>query len=73
MSTAHVFRSGNSQACSCPKEFQFKGKEVEIFRRGKEVVLREKTKEKRVTTFYAAHLPKTVLTRIRKRRRQVAN
>jgi antitoxin VapB len=25
-----------------PKEFRFKGKEVEIFRRGDEVVLREK-------------------------------
>ena len=42
MKTAKVFRSGNSQALRLPKEFRFKGKEVEIFRRGKEVVLREK-------------------------------
>ena len=44
MSTAKVFRSGNSQALRLPKEFRFKGKEVEIFRRGDEVVLREKEK-----------------------------
>ncbi|HEY4903394.1 MAG TPA: type II toxin-antitoxin system VapB family antitoxin [Candidatus Sulfotelmatobacter sp.] len=42
MTTAKVFRSGNSQALRLPKEFRFKGKEVEIFRRGDEVVLREK-------------------------------
>lgn len=44
MGTAKVFRSGNSQALRLPKEFRFKGKEVEIFRRGDEVVLREKPK-----------------------------
>ncbi len=42
MATARVFRSGNSQAVRLPKEFRFKGKEVEIFRRGQEIVLREK-------------------------------
>jgi antitoxin VapB len=42
MSIAKVFRSGNSQAVRLPKEFRFKGKQVEIFRRGDEVVLREK-------------------------------
>jgi antitoxin VapB len=42
MGTTRVFRSGNSQAVRLPKEFQFKSEEVEIFRRGKEVVLREK-------------------------------
>jgi antitoxin VapB len=44
MSTAKVFRSGNSQAVRLPKEFRFKAKEVEIFRRGQEVVLSEKDK-----------------------------
>lgn len=44
MSTAKIFRSGNSQAVRLPKEFRFKAKEVEIFRRGDEVVLREKPK-----------------------------
>ena len=45
MSTARVFKSGNSQAVRLPKEFRFKSKEVEIFRRGKEVVLREKSND----------------------------
>jgi antitoxin VapB len=42
MATARVFRSGNSQALRLPKQFRFKSKEVEIFRRGDEIVLREK-------------------------------
>jgi antitoxin VapB len=42
MGTARVFRSGNSQAVRLPKEFRLKSKEVEIFRRGNEIVLREK-------------------------------
>ena len=44
MATARVFKSGNSQAVRLPKQFQFKGKELEIFRRGNEVVLREKAR-----------------------------
>ena len=44
MVTARVFKSGNSQAVRLPKEFRFRGKEVEIYRRGEEVVLREKGK-----------------------------
>ena len=43
MSTAKVFRSGNSQAVRLPKEFRVKTSEVEIFRRGDELVLREKS------------------------------
>lgn len=42
MTTARVFKSGNSQAVRLPKEFRFESGEVEIFRRGDEVVLREK-------------------------------
>jgi antitoxin VapB len=44
MATARVFKSGNSQAVRLPKEFRFRSKELEIFKRGEEVVLREKTK-----------------------------
>jgi antitoxin VapB len=44
MTVARVFRSGNSQAVRLPKEFRLKSKEVEIFRRGDEIVLREKGK-----------------------------
>jgi antitoxin VapB len=42
MATARVFRSGNSQAVRLPKEYRLKGTEVEVFRRGDEIVLREK-------------------------------
>ena len=42
MPTAKVFRSGNSQAVRLPKQFRFKSEEVEIFRRGDELILREK-------------------------------
>ena len=44
MATARVFKSGNSQAVRLPKEFRLKGPEVEILRRGDEIVLREKPK-----------------------------
>ena len=43
MATARVFRSGNSQAVRLPKKFRLKSKEVEISRRGDEIVLREKS------------------------------
>jgi antitoxin VapB len=41
MSTARIFKSGNSQAVRLPKEFRFHVDQVEILRRGQEVVLRE--------------------------------
>jgi antitoxin VapB len=41
MSKARVFKSGNSQAVRLPKEFRFDVKEVEIFRRGDEIILRK--------------------------------
>ena len=42
MRTAKIFKSGNSQAVRLPKELQFDVSEVEIFRRGDEIVLRKK-------------------------------
>ncbi len=41
MRTTAVFQSGNSQAVRLPKDFQFDVREVEILRRGEEVVLRK--------------------------------
>jgi antitoxin VapB len=41
MTKAKVFKSGNSQAVRLPKEFRFDVKEVEILRRGEEIVLRK--------------------------------
>jgi len=42
MTTTRVFQSGNSQGVRIPKEYQLNVSEIEIFRRGDELVLREK-------------------------------
>ena len=42
MAKARVFQSGNSQAVRLPKEFRVSSRELEIFRRGDEIVLRER-------------------------------
>lgn len=57
MATARVFKSGNSQAVRLPKQFRFRGKEVEIFRRGDEVVLREKSAGMERAFWLLANLP----------------
>jgi antitoxin VapB len=44
MTTARVFKSGNSQAVRLPKGFRVASAELEIFRRGDEIVLREPAK-----------------------------
>jgi antitoxin VapB len=44
VTTARLFKSGNSQAVRLPKAFRLSGNEVEIFRRGGEITLREKSK-----------------------------
>jgi antitoxin VapB len=40
MATTRVFQNGNSQAVRIPKEFQFTTEEVDIFRRGDDIILR---------------------------------
>ena len=57
MGTAKVFRSGNSQAVRLPKQFRFKNNEVEIFRRGKDVVLRERDEDMTRAFDLLANLP----------------
>ena len=42
MTTTRVFKSGNSQAVRLPRQFRFRAAEVEVLRRGDEIVLREK-------------------------------
>ena len=44
LTTTRVFKSGNSQAVRLPKEFAVRTKELEILRRGDEIVLREPAK-----------------------------
>jgi antitoxin VapB len=41
MKKTRIFKSGNSQAVRLPKQFRFHVDEVEILRRGNEIVLRE--------------------------------
>jgi antitoxin VapB len=58
MSTARVFKSGNSQAVRLPKQFRFAADEVEIFRRGSEIVLREPKRNLRRVVATLGSLPK---------------
>lgn len=44
MVTTRVFKSGNSQAVRIPQEFQLNVSEVEIFRRGDELIIRPRQK-----------------------------
>jgi antitoxin VapB len=57
MATARIFKSGNSQAVRLPKEFRFQSEEVDIFRRGDEVVLREKGQGMERAFWLIANLP----------------
>ncbi len=41
MTMARIFQSGNSQAVRLPKEFRFDTDQVEIFRQGSDIVLRQ--------------------------------
>lgn len=41
MTYARVFQSGNSQAVRLPKEFRLDVAQVEIFRQGNDIVLRQ--------------------------------
>jgi antitoxin VapB len=41
MTITRVFKSGNSQAVRLPKEFQLDTDQVEIYRRGNEIIIRE--------------------------------
>lgn len=42
MTYARVFLSGDSQAVRLPKEFRLTAEQVEIFRQGNDIVLRER-------------------------------
>ena len=66
MATARVFRSGNSQAVRLPKEFRLNSTEVEIFRRGDEIVLREKKTGLARAFEILADLPDDVLQEARR-------
>ena len=42
MTYAHVSQFGNSQTVRAPKEFRFISEQMEIFRQGNDIVLRER-------------------------------
>ena len=60
MATARVFKSGNSQAVRLPKKFRVNSKELEISRRGDEIVLREKSKGLERVLEILADMPDTI-------------
>ena len=57
MATTKVFRSGNSQAVRIPREFQFDTDEVDIERRGDEIILRRPVRNLRGAFDALAALP----------------
>jgi len=67
MATAKVFRSGNSQAVRLPKQYRLKSKEVEIYRRGAEIVLRETPASMAHVFEIIANLPEDMLVRRKKK------
>jgi len=62
MVMARVFWSGSRQAVLLPKGFHFRSRQVEIFRRGNEVVLREKRRGLERAFEIVANLPDDVLS-----------
>lgn len=57
MATTRVFKSGNSQAVRIPREFMLDVNEVEIFRRGDELVLRKPRRTLQVAFDLLASMP----------------
>jgi antitoxin VapB len=57
MKTTRVFKSGNSQAVRLPAEFRLDAEEVQILRRGNEIVLRPLPKGLTVAFDLLASLP----------------
>ena len=66
MATARVFKSGNSQAVRLPKKFRVKSQELEIFRRGDEIVLKEKAGDMVRVLDLLAEMPRDVFPKKRK-------
>lgn len=69
MAKAKVFKSGNSQAVRLPKEFRFDVEEVEILRRGQEVVLRKPKRNLEHAFDLLASMPRDFPSEGRKDRR----
>jgi antitoxin VapB len=66
VTTTRVFKSGNSQAVRLPRQFRFRASEVEIFRRGDEVILRERKRGLRHAFDLLAGLPEDSFAELRR-------
>lgn len=62
MTRVKVFQSGNSQAVRLPKEFRVRSKELDIFRRGNELVLVESAHPMEKAFRLLSELPEDFLT-----------
>jgi antitoxin VapB len=65
MVKARVVKMGKDQVVLFPKKFRLKTKEVEIFRRGNEIVIREKYKGLEKALFLIAELAPDAVRGIR--------
>ena len=61
MALTRVFQSGNSQAVRLPKEFRLNATEVEILRRGEDIVLRRRQFSLRAVLEQLSRLPPDAL------------
>jgi antitoxin VapB len=68
MPTAKIFMSGNSQAVRLPKEFRFNVDQVDIVRRGREVVLTERPRDMKAVLSLIQQLPDKMMSRAEKLR-----
>lgn len=68
MPTAKIFMSGNSQAVRLPKEFRFNVAQVDIVRRGREVVLTERPRDMKAVLSLIQQLPDKMMNRAEKLR-----
>lgn len=62
MTRVKVFQSGNSQAVRLPKKFRVRSKELDIFRRGNELVLVESARPMEKAFQILAELPDDFLS-----------
>lgn len=62
MSIARVIQAGDHQTIELPQEFHFDSDEVEVFRRGNEVILRQKPKNASIIFDLISCLPEDILS-----------
>ncbi len=66
MKIAKIFKNGNSQAVRLPREFQFDVSEVEVLKRGDEIILRKKKQNLKEAFELLTSLPEDFFNEVRK-------